>query len=73
MMISAELIDELVNNYQSPEKLFLGKRAIEALTKAVLERCPQGEMTLLAAFLPEVYENEKNISYAHCCLCAVGL
>lgn len=45
MTIRAELIDELVGNYQSPEEILGDNGLLKQLTKAVLERCLQGEMT----------------------------
>ncbi|MBI5847165.1 MAG: hypothetical protein HZB31_04325 [Nitrospirae bacterium] len=45
MEIKAEFIDELIKGYQSPEKILGEHGLLKQLTKAVLERCLQGEMT----------------------------
>lgn len=45
MEIKAELIDELIKGYQSPEEILGEHGLLKQLTKAVLERCLQGEMT----------------------------
>jgi putative transposase len=45
MEIKDELIDELIKGYQSPEEILGEHGLLKQLTKAVLERCLQGEMT----------------------------
>ena len=45
MEIKDELIDELIKGYQSPEEILGENGLLKQLTKAVLERCLQGEMT----------------------------
>ena len=45
MEIKDELIDELIKGYQSPEDILGEHGLLKQLTKAVLERCLQGEMT----------------------------
>lgn len=45
MEIKEELIDELIKGYQSPEEILGERGLLKQLTKAVLERCLQGEMT----------------------------
>ena len=43
--IRSELIDELVKDYQKPEDILGEGGLLKQLTKAVLERCLQGELT----------------------------
>jgi putative transposase len=43
--IRDELLDELLKNYQRPEDILGENGLLKQLTKAVLERCMQGEMT----------------------------
>lgn len=45
MDIREELLDELVKNYQSPEDILGENGLLKQLTKGILERCLQGEMT----------------------------
>ena len=45
MEIKDELIDELIKGYKSPEEILGEHGLLKQLTKAVLERCLQGEMT----------------------------
>lgn len=45
MEIREELLDELVKNYQSPEDILGENGILKQLTKGILERCLQGEMT----------------------------
>lgn len=45
MEIREELLDELVKEYQSPEEILGGNGLLKQLTKAILERCLQGEIT----------------------------
>jgi putative transposase len=45
MEIREELLDELLKNYQSPEDILGENGLLKQLTKGVLERCLQGEMT----------------------------
>jgi putative transposase len=45
MPITPELLDELLKDYYSPEDMFGHDGLLQQLTKAVLERALQGEMT----------------------------
>ena len=45
MPITPELLDELLKNYQSPDDMFGEEGLLQQLTKAVVERALQGEMT----------------------------
>jgi putative transposase len=45
MEIREELLDELVKNYQSPEDILGENGLLKQLTKGILERCLQGEIT----------------------------
>ena len=45
MEIREELLDELVKNYQRPEDILGENGLLKQLTKGILERCLQGEMT----------------------------
>ena len=45
MPITPELLDELLKDYQSPEDMFGNDGLLQQLTKAVVERALQGEMT----------------------------
>lgn len=45
MEIRNELLDELLKNYKSPEDILGENGLLKQLTKVVLERCMQGEMT----------------------------
>lgn len=45
MPITPELLDELLKDYQSPNDMFGNDGLLQQLTKAVLERALQGEMT----------------------------
>lgn len=45
MTISKEVLDELLKNYQKPEDLPGESGILKQLTKALLDRCVQGEMT----------------------------
>lgn len=45
MEIKDELIDELIKGYKSPEDIIGENGLLKQLTKAVLERCMQGELT----------------------------
>src|SRR5215212_7037858 len=45
MPITPELLDELLKDYKSPEDMFGDDGLLQQLTKAVLERALQGEMT----------------------------
>jgi putative transposase len=45
MPITPELLDELLKDYHSPEDMFGNDGLLQQLTKAVLERALQGEMT----------------------------
>ncbi|MBZ0157090.1 MAG: transposase [Alphaproteobacteria bacterium] len=45
MAIRDELIDELLKGYQEPEDLLGESGLLKQLTKALLDRCLQGEMT----------------------------
>ncbi len=45
MEINDELIDELIKGYKSPEDIIGKNGLLKQLTKAVLERCMQGELT----------------------------
>jgi len=45
MEIKDELIDELIKGYKSPEDIIGKNGLLKQLTKAVLERCMQGELT----------------------------
>ncbi len=45
MPITPELLDELLKDYESPDDMFGNDGLLQQLTKAVLERALQGEMT----------------------------
>lgn len=45
MPITPELLDELLKDYKSPEDMFGDDGLLQQLTKAVVERALQGEMT----------------------------
>jgi putative transposase len=45
MPITPELLDELLKDYKSPEDMFGNDGLLQQLTKAVVERALQGEMT----------------------------
>ncbi len=45
MPITPELLDELLKDYKSPDDMFGNDGLLQQLTKAVLERALQGEMT----------------------------
>jgi putative transposase len=45
MTISKEVLDELLKGYQKPEDLLGESGILKQLTKALLDRCMQGEMT----------------------------
>ncbi len=45
MPITPELLDELLKDYKSPEDMFGDEGLLQQLTKAVVERALQGEMT----------------------------
>lgn len=45
MPITPELLDELLKDYKSPEEMFGDDGLLQQLTKAVVERALQGEMT----------------------------
>jgi len=45
MLITPDLLDELLKDYQSPEDMFGNDGFLQQLTKAVVERALQGEMT----------------------------
>ncbi len=45
MPITPELLDELLKDYHSPDDMFGNDGLLQQLTKAVLERALQGEMT----------------------------
>jgi len=45
MEIREELLDELVQGYQSPEEILGENGLLKHLTKAILERCLRGELT----------------------------
>jgi putative transposase len=45
MPITPELLDELLKDYKSPEDMFGNDGLLQQLTKAVIERALQGEMT----------------------------
>ncbi len=45
MPITPALLDELLKDYQSPEDMFGNDGLLQQLTKAVVERALQGEMT----------------------------
>ena len=45
MPITPELLDELLKDYQSPDDMFGDDGLLQQLTKAVVERALQGEMT----------------------------
>lgn len=45
MPITPELLDELLEDYKSPEDMFGDEGLLQQLTKAVVERALQGEMT----------------------------
>jgi putative transposase len=45
MPITPELLDELLKDYKSPEDMFGSDGLLQQLTKAVVERALQGEMT----------------------------
>ena len=45
MPITPELLDELLKDYTSPEDMFGNDGLLQQLTKAVVERALQGEMT----------------------------
>ncbi len=42
MEIREDIVEELVKNYQSPEEILGDNGLIKQLTKAILERCLQG-------------------------------
>lgn len=45
MPLTPELLDELLKDYKSPEDMFGHDGLLQQLTKAVVERALQGEMT----------------------------
>ncbi len=45
MPITPQLLDELLKDYQSPEDMFGHDGLLQQLTKAVVERALQGELT----------------------------
>ena len=45
MAISPQLIDELLKDYQSPSDLLGDEGLLQQLTKALLERALEGEIT----------------------------
>ncbi len=45
MPITPQLLDELLKDYQSPDDMFGNDGLLQQLTKAVVERALQGEMT----------------------------
>jgi transposase-like protein len=45
MPITPDLLDELLKDYKSPEDMFGDDGLLQQLTKAVVERALQGEMT----------------------------
>ena len=45
MPITPEFLDELLKDYQSPDDMFGNDGLLQQLTKAVVERALQGEMT----------------------------
>lgn len=45
MPITPELLDQLLKDYKSPEEMFGHDGLLQQLTKAVVERALQGEMT----------------------------
>ncbi len=45
MPITSELLDELLKDYKSPDDMFGNDGLLQQLTKAVVERALQGEMT----------------------------
>jgi putative transposase len=45
MPITPELLDELLKDYKSPDDMFGDDGLLQQLTKAVVERALQGEMT----------------------------
>ena len=45
MPITPELLDQLLKDYKSPEGMFGDDGLLQQLTKAVVERALQGEMT----------------------------
>lgn len=45
MTIGKEVLDELLKNYQKPEDLLGESGILKQLTKALVDRCMQGEMT----------------------------
>src|SRR3954469_11092749 len=45
MPITPELLDELLKDYKSPDDMFGDDELLQQLTKAVVERALQGEMT----------------------------
>ncbi len=45
MPITPELLDELLKDYKSPDDMFGDEGLLQQLTKAVVERALQGEMT----------------------------
>ncbi len=45
MAISKEVLDELMKNYKGPEDITGPEGLIKELTKALLERAMQGELT----------------------------
>src|SRR5438270_8659690 len=45
MPITPELLDELLKDYKSPDDMFCNDGLLQQLTKAVVERALQGELT----------------------------
>ncbi len=45
MPITPALLDELLKDYKSPDDMFVDDGLLQQLTKAVVERALQGEMT----------------------------
>jgi transposase-like protein len=45
MLITPELLDELLKDYKSPDDMFGNDGLLQQLSKALLERALQGEMT----------------------------
>ena len=45
MSITPELLDELLKDYKSPDDMFGDDGLLQQLTKAVVERALQGELT----------------------------